>query len=86
MAGNDGACRIAAFSYFKRGDQTMPAAELYTDLTNKIVASLEAGDLPAWRQPWSGGKAGFLPLRHNGVAYRGINTLILAIEGMAKGY
>ena len=64
----------------------MTAAELYADLTNKIVASLESGNLPIWRQPWSGGKAGFLPLRHNGLHYRGVNVLILAIEGMAQGY
>jgi antirestriction protein ArdC len=41
--------------------------------------------VPPWRRPWTGGNT-FLPLRHSGNAYRGINTLILWIESDAKGY
>jgi antirestriction protein ArdC len=63
----------------------MNAAELYADVTNKIVSALESGSLPPWRKPWAGGNA-FLPLRHNGVAYRGANVLILWIESDSKGY
>jgi antirestriction protein ArdC len=63
----------------------MTAADLYLSVTSQIVIALERGDLPPWRKPWTGGGA-FLPLRHSGVPYRGINTLILWIESEAKGY
>ena len=63
----------------------MTANDLYTDFTARIVSALESGDLPPWRQPWAGGNA-FLPLRHAGQPYRGVNTLILWIEATAKGY
>lgn len=62
----------------------MTAQDLYQSVTASIVASLESGNLPPWRQPWAIGPA-FLPLRHNGVSYRGVNTLILWIESTAKG-
>lgn len=53
--------------------------DLYTRVTNQIVASLEKGVRP-WMKPWSqqqpaGGVV--LPLRSNGVPYRGINILML---------
>jgi antirestriction protein ArdC len=64
----------------------MTAQELYSSVTNQIVAALEGGSLPPWRKPWTGGNSGFLPLRHAGQPYRGINTLILFIQSDAMGY
>lgn len=63
----------------------MQASELYSSVTNQIITALESGSLPPWRKPWTGGGA-FLPLRHNGISYRGINTLILWIQSDAMGY
>lgn len=63
----------------------MQAQELYASVTSQIVAALESGNLPPWRQPWAKGTA-FLPLRHNGVSYRGVNVLILWMTSTAHGY
>src|SRR4051794_33349692 len=63
----------------------MTAADLYQSVTASIVAALESGNLPPWRKPWAGGDA-FLPFRHAGQPYRGINTLILWIQSDAMGY
>lgn len=64
----------------------MQASELYSSVTASIVAALESGNLAPWRRPWAGGDGAFLPLRHNGINYRGINTLILWIQSDAMGY
>jgi antirestriction protein ArdC len=59
---------------------------VYQNVTDKIVADLEKGEL-TWLKPWSAGNMDgrvLKPLRHNGVAYNGINVLMLwaaAIEG-----
>src|SRR3546814_8330638 len=37
-----------------------------------------------WVKPWSGGP--IIPLRHNGVAYRGINVLSLWASAMRQGF
>src|SRR3546814_15222711 len=44
---------------------------------------LEAGTKP-WVKPWSGGPT--IPLRHNGVASRGINVLSLWASAMRQGF
>jgi antirestriction protein ArdC len=65
-----------------------PKVDIYTRLTDKIVAALEAGDRP-WCQPWcSVDGAGTLsrPLRLNGISYRGNNILLLWAEAQEKGY
>jgi antirestriction protein ArdC len=61
--------------------------DVYTRVTDKVVADLEAGVRP-WLKPWTGGNADAitLPLRHCGTPYRGINILLLWGEAMAKGY
>jgi antirestriction protein ArdC len=59
--------------------------DLYQDVTNKIVASLEAGT-PPWIRPWSTGDSG-LPV--NGATqrpYAGINVVLLTLESMVQGY
>jgi antirestriction protein ArdC len=62
--------------------------DLYVKVTERIVADLEKGVRP-WVKPWSVGNAtGRItrPLRHNGLAYQGINTLLLWSETVAQGF
>ena len=63
-------------------------ADVYTRVTNKILADLERGNL-TWLQPWQAGhQAGPVsrPLRAGGKAYRGINVLMLWAAAMEKNY
>jgi antirestriction protein ArdC len=63
-------------------------ADVYTRVTNKILADLERGNL-TWHQPWQAGhQAGPVsrPLRAGGQAYRGINVLMLWVAAMEKNY
>lgn len=63
-------------------------ADVYTRVTDRIIAALESGVRP-WMKPWSAPKeerGALLPLRHNGVPYRGINILLLWGDAMEKGF
>jgi len=62
----------------------MEKKDLYQRITDKIVCQLEQ-DVRPWQQPWNGGTSVF-PLRHNGIAYRGVNILALWMEAAEKGY
>jgi antirestriction protein ArdC len=57
-------------------------------ITDRIVAELEKGVRP-WLKPWSTdhmqGRVS-LPVRHNGIAYRGVNVVALWMQAMANGY
>jgi len=62
--------------------------ELYENVTNRIIAELEAGVRP-WNKPWSAEHAAgriTRPLRHNGVGYNGINVLMLWWSAMDRGF
>jgi antirestriction protein ArdC len=62
--------------------------DVYTRVTDRIIADLEQG-VRTWMKPWSAEHAAgriSRPLRHNGMAYRGMNVLLLWGEAMAKGY
>jgi antirestriction protein ArdC len=67
--------------------QTTDKPNLYQEVTDRIIAELEAGRLP-WVQPWGGAKAGpGLPANAaTGRRYSGINVLILWGEVIAQGY
>ena len=68
--------------------QNTERQDIYTRITSKIVASLEAGVRP-WIKPWSGENAAgriTRPLRHNGVPYSGINILMLWASAMEQGF
>jgi len=58
--------------------------DFYQDVTNKIVAAIEAGT-PPWVKPWS-----VSDQRPKNAAtqrlYRGINSLLLGLEAQAHGY
>lgn len=67
-------------------DPTRP--DLYTRVTQAIVADLEQGVRP-WTKPWSAEHlAGRIsrPLRSTGEAYSGVNVILLWAEAVAKGY
>jgi antirestriction protein ArdC len=62
--------------------------DVYTRITDKIIADLEQG-VRTWMKPWNAGNtAGRIsrPLRHNGVPYSGINILMLWAEATAQGF
>lgn len=62
--------------------------DVYTRITNSIVAQLERGVRP-WIKPWHAEHAAGRirrPLRHDGTPYRGINVLSLWCDGMEKNF
>jgi antirestriction protein ArdC len=68
--------------------QNTERQDVYTRITDKIIASLEQGVRP-WMKPWSADNtAGRIirPLRHNGQGYSGINILMLWASAMEQGF
>ena len=62
--------------------------DVYTRITDKIIAELEKGERP-WMKPWNAEHAAgkiTRPLRYNGLPYSGINVVMLWAEAMEKGY
>lgn len=62
--------------------------DIYQTITKRIIADLEKGVRP-WMKPWSVENASgriSLPLRANGVPYRGINILMLWSQSIERGY
>ena len=58
--------------------------DVYSRVTNKIIADLEKGEL-TWLKPWEGGTPP-RPIQANGNPYRGVNILMLWFAAMEKGY
>ena len=62
--------------------------DVYSRVTNKIIADLEQG-VRTWMKPWNAeNTAGRIsrPLRHNGMPYSGINILVLWAEAVSAGF
>jgi antirestriction protein ArdC len=62
--------------------------DIYSRITDKIIADLKQGVRP-WFRPWSTEHAAgriTRPLRHNGVPYKGVNIVMLWAAATAKGY
>ena len=62
--------------------------DIYTRITNQIIAELEKGVRP-WLQPWNAEHlAGRVmrPLRSNGQPYQGVNILMLWASACAQGF
>ena len=58
---------------------------LYDQVTDRIITALEAG-APPWVRPWSG-EAEPVPVNAGSKrAYRGINRLLLTLEGQVRGF
>jgi antirestriction protein ArdC len=66
---------------------TVACKDVYSRVTDQIVARLEAGTRP-WLQPWRAAHAAgpVRPLRFNARPYRGINVVALWMQAEAKGY
>jgi antirestriction protein ArdC len=67
---------------------TQPRADLYSRVTDRIIADLEQGVRP-WLKPWHAGHAEgriIRPLRANRLPYNGINVLMLWGEALANGF
>jgi antirestriction protein ArdC len=65
-----------------------PRADIYSRVTNKILADLENG-VRTWQKPWNASNTDgriTQPLRHNGTPYKGVNVLLLWCEAIDKGY
>jgi antirestriction protein ArdC len=63
-------------------------ADIYTRVTDRILADLEQGVRP-WMKPWNANNIqGRItrPLRQNGTPYRGVNVLLLWDEATTRGY
>lgn len=60
--------------------------DLYAEVTNQIIAALEAGT-PPWVCPWDKCHGSQLPANlSTGRRYRGINVMLLNLRQMAAGY
>ncbi|RYU92677.1 ArdC family protein [Emticicia agri] len=62
--------------------------DIYTRITNKILADLEKGEL-TWRKPWNSAHLSEnvqRPLRWNNIPYTGINTVVLWSTAAEKSY
>ncbi|MBY0406337.1 MAG: ArdC family protein, partial [Rickettsiales bacterium] len=62
--------------------------DIYSKVTNKIIADLERGNL-TWLQPWQAGHAAgqiSRPLRAIGKPYQGINVIMLWASAMEQGF
>lgn len=71
-----------------RKEEHSDRSDIYSRITNRIVADLEKGVRP-WMKPWSSANAAgrvTRPLRHNGQPYSGMNVLLLWSEGIARGF
>jgi antirestriction protein ArdC len=65
-----------------------PTKDVYSRITDKIIADLEAGVRP-WTKPWNAEHAAGRinkPLRHNGEPYSGINVLMLWSAACDQGF
>jgi antirestriction protein ArdC len=61
-------------------------AEVYQKITDRMIAQLEQGTIP-WQRPWTAANGGGRPRSMTTrQAYKGINHLLLAVEGQDKGY
>jgi len=66
----------------------MEKQDIYSRITNRIIAELETGARP-WLKPWNAEHAAgriTRPLRSNGIPYRGINVINLWLTATARGY
>ena len=67
---------------------TINTKDVYSRITQKIIADLENGVRP-WHKPWHAEHAAgkiTRPLRHNGKPYSGVNVIMLWAMAEEKGY
>lgn len=74
--------------FINKKEENTVKTDLYQRVTDQIVAALEQGVRP-WQKPWSATAATgriVLPMRSNGVPYRGTNILMLWGAATDNGY
>jgi len=59
--------------------------DIYSRVTERIIASLEAG-VPPWIQPWADSGDGLPSNAATDRRYRGINVLLLHLEAQLRGF
>ena len=59
--------------------------DIYTEITNQLVAQLEA-DPGAWQRSWGLLGTNGVALRDNGSPYKGVNAFILALSGRSNRF
>lgn len=59
--------------------------DIYSEVTDTIVAALEQGTIP-WHRPWSAAEQSLPVSVSTGKLYRGINPFLLQLAGQTKGY
>jgi len=65
---------------------TANRTDVYAEVTDRIIASIEAGARP-WAKSWTDKGTNFCAqLRHNGQPYSGVNTLMLWTTAAERGY
>jgi antirestriction protein ArdC len=66
------------------GSASPRPADIYQQVTDRIIAGLEAGTVP-WRKPWR--TAGGMPRSMStGRRYQGVNVMLLAMTAADRGY
>jgi len=68
--------------------KTNNQTDVYSRITNQIIADLEKG-VKSWTKPWKGGDANSritMPRRHSGEQYQGINILSLWASSMEQEF
>lgn len=60
-------------------------ADLFREVTDKMIAALESGT-PPWRQAWQSGNEGLPANAVTGRRYGGINVMLLWSDAVNKGY
>src|SRR6185437_6449103 len=66
-------------------DRGFARRDHYAEVTDRVIAALEAGT-PPWRRPWDPDKAGGPSMPRNaitGARYRGINVITLGMSSLA---
>src|SRR5437879_11858888 len=66
-----------------RKKSTGPKRDIYQEVTDRIVAQLEAGTAP-WRKPWNTNVG--RPQNLEGRPYRGVNVLLTGLAGYASPF
>jgi len=59
--------------------------DIHQTVTDRIIASIEAGTAP-WLEPWPSQQAAVRPLRSTGQPYNGVNVLTLWLDAEEKGF
>lgn len=70
----------------KRPGSAIERPDVYQQVTDRILASLESGTIP-WQKPWASDPDGAsMPTNVRGTRYRGINVWLLAMAGFRSPY